>query len=201
MTDYLPFATAYVAAAATPGVESATIMSYVLAKRSRDVVPLAIGLLTGKVVILLVALIGATALALLLGPWFAALRYAGALWLAWMAIGRLRRAAGSGTALPTPRNARSAVATFGLGVALTLGNPVAMTFYFAVLPSVVPHSAPMDATIPLIFIVLTVMSVVVTSYGLLAHLLRGALKARPRVVDVIGGGMLFAASVIILVTG
>lgn len=200
MPDYLPFVIAYTVTAFTPGVEAATIVGAVLSGRRRDVVPLGAGLLISKVLFLIIALLGATALAALLGPWFVLLRYAGAAWLLWLAFTRIRRAF---RAVP-PENAteehpRRAGGPFLLGAALTLGNPFALTFYFAILPSVMPVEAnPWDVAPVLIVLVVTIMGTVIATYALLAHVLLNTLSRHARAAALIAAGLLVVAAVMIM---
>ncbi|MDR6868387.1 threonine/homoserine/homoserine lactone efflux protein [Microbacterium resistens] len=203
MADYLPFAVAYLVPAFVPGVEAATIMSVAVSPRRRDVIPLGLGLLAGKVAILLIALAGAVALMAVLGPWFQVLRYAGAAWLLWLAIGGLRRAFSKTPTGPTgpgvaPRRATGAVASFGIGAALTLGNPLALTFYFAVLPAVVPPGGAFQAALVLSAIVVVIMTASIGLYALLGGLLGRVLAARPRIVDVGASALLILAAALVL---
>lgn len=200
MNEYVPFLVAYIATAATPGVEAATIMGFVLAGRGRAVVLLAAGLLSSKVLILMVALLSMTALAHALGPAFHVLRYVGAAWLVWMAIGRIRRAFPSSSPLQKPRSTRNGLAAFGMGAALTFGNPLALTFYFAILPAVVPEGGAFSAAGVLSIIVTVVMGVVIVSYAVLARLLRGALTSRPRAVEYVSAALLLLAAALTVVS-
>lgn len=200
--DYLPFVIAYTVTAFTPGVEAATIVGAVLSGRRRDVLPLGAGLLISKVLFLVIALLGATALAALLGPWFVLLRYAGAAWLLWLAFARVRRAFRAVRPQDaTEESPRRTGGHFVLGAALTLGNPLALTFYFAVLPSVVPVGAdPWDVALVLILLVVTIMGTVIATYALLAHVLLNTLSRHARAADLIAAGLLVVAAVMILLT-
>ena len=202
MPDYLPFIIAYAVTAFTPGVEAATIVGAVLSGRRRDVIALGAGLLLSKVVLLFVALLGATALVALLGPWFALLRYAGAAWLIWLAFVRVRRSfLPARTAVSAEKSPRQAGASFALGAALTLGNPLALTFYFAILPSVIPLGvSPWDVAPALTILVLTIMGTVITTYALLAHFLLNTLSTHSRTVDIIAAGLLTIAALMIVLT-
>lgn len=200
MPDYLPFVIAYAVTAFTPGVEAATIVGTVLSGRRRDVIPLGAGLLISKVLFLIIALLGATALAALLGPWFGLLRYGGGAWLLWLAVVRVRRtfrAAPSEEA--TAERPRRAGGPFLLGAALTLGNPLALTFYFAILPSVIPAEAqPLDVAPVLILLVLSIMGTVIASYALLAHVLLNTLRRHARAADLTAAGLLAVSALMIL---
>ncbi|KJC64642.1 LysE family translocator [Agreia bicolorata] len=200
MPDYLPFIIAYAVTAFTPGVEAATIVGAVLSGRRRDVVPLGAGLLLSKVLFLIIALLGATALAALLGPWFVLLRYAGAAWLLWLAFVRVRRSfRAAPPELAAEKKPRRAGGPFLLGAALTLGNPLALTFYFAILPSVIPVGAsPWNVAPVLILLVVTIMGTVIATYALLAHLLLNTLRRHARATDLIAAGLLVIAALMIV---
>lgn len=199
--NYLLFVSAYAISAFTPGLEAATILGTVLAGRRRDVIPLGSGLLVGKVALLLTALLGATALVAVLGPWFTVLRYAGAVWLLWLAYTHARRAY---KGAPTPlveKNPRRAGSSLVVGAALTLGNPLALTFYFAILPTALPSNTNPWSTAPvLVLLVVTVMGIAIASYTVLAHLLLKTLRTHSRAIESISAGLLAVVALAILLT-
>jgi threonine/homoserine/homoserine lactone efflux protein len=119
--------------ALSPGPGLATIISRVLA--SGPVAGLAVtgGLVLGDFVFMAIAMVGMTAIAAALGPFFALLKYAGAAYLVWLGISVLR-----GSAKPLtvkPRAGQGMLKDIGLGLLVTMGNPKPILFYSALLPT------------------------------------------------------------------
>lgn len=177
MTQYVVFALAFAASAAAPGPEIAGLLARTLGNGIRSGFSLAGGIVVGKLVLLSAAVIGLTGLVAALGPAFVALRYLGAGYLIWLGIKKWRRAgrllATDAATAPTSR-AREV----GLGMAMTLSNPIALVFYVALLPGVIEVSdVSVQSYLVLCAILVLVMAVVVLGYGLMAELARKLLSA------------------------
>lgn len=206
MSDYLPFALAFAVTAFVPGVESGVVLGVALSRRRRDVIPLALGLLAGKPLLLAVALAGASALAVALGSWFSVLRYLGAALILWLAARRVHRGITPMTApaesnpSTTGRLPQGHLALFALGASLTATNPLALSVYFAILPGVVPPEGPWQAAPALGTIVVVIMGAAIAMYALLGHLLRSALRRRAGAIDVVAGGFLGMAAILIVIS-
>ncbi|HXV32139.1 MAG TPA: LysE family translocator [Sinorhizobium sp.] len=117
----------------SPGPGLAAILSRALT--SGPVAGLAVtgGLVLGDFVFMAVAMVGLTAIAAALGPFFMLLKYAGAAYLIWLGISVLR-----GSAKPIavqPRAGRGLVKDVGLGLLVTMSNPKPILFYSALLPT------------------------------------------------------------------
>ncbi len=177
MTQYAVFLLAFAASAAAPGPEIAGLLARTLGNGIRAGVPLASGIVVGKLALLTAAVIGLTGLVAALGPVFAVLRYAGAAYLIWLGIKKWRRA---GRLLATDAAAAPAslAREVGLGMAMTLSNPIALVFYVALLPGVIEVSdVTVQSYLILCAILVTVMAAVVLGYGLMAELARRMLSA------------------------
>lgn len=177
MTQYAVFLLAFAASAAAPGPEIAGLLARTLGNGIRSGFPLASGIVVGKLALLSAAVIGLTGLVAALGPVFAVLRYAGAAYLIWLGIKKWRRA---GRLLATDASAAptSLVREVGLGMAMTLSNPIALVFYVALLPGVIEVSdVTVQSYLILCAILVTVMAAVVLGYGLMAELARRMLSA------------------------
>jgi len=177
MTQYVVFALAFAASAAAPGPEIAGLLARTLGNGIRSGFPLAGGIVVGKLALLSAAVIGLTGLVAALGPAFVVLRYLGAGYLIWLGIKKWRRAgrllATDAATAPTSR-AREV----GLGMAMTLSNPIALVFYVALLPGVIEVSdVSVRSYLILCTILVLVMAVVVLGYGLMAELARKLLSA------------------------
>ena len=161
------FASALAVAAASPGPDVAAILARTLARGPRDGVLLTAGILLGNLVWLTVTVLGLAALAQAFGGFFAAIRYAGAaylLYLAWKLWTAPANALGPQAA---PRASPPQLVLGGLSV--TLGNPKAMLFYVALVPALVDLSGVGPAAYAeLVLAMLGVLALVFGSYVLLA---------------------------------
>jgi threonine/homoserine/homoserine lactone efflux protein len=91
------FAVTFAASAAAPGPEVAAFLGRTVSRGLRGGVPLALGIVCGKLLLLAGAVAGLAALVPLLGPAFDVLAYGGAAYLVWLGVRKWRRA-GRGTA-------------------------------------------------------------------------------------------------------
>ena len=172
MTQYLIFLLAFAASAALPGPEIAALLSRSIGGGLRSSLPLASGIIAGKLIMLSAALIGLSALLAILGPAFVMLKYAGAVYLAWLGIRKWRKA-GKALAATADAPAASIGIEIGLGLAMTVTNPLAIAFYMALLPGVVNvGGVSWSSYLILCAIIVSVMLAIVLAYGLLAELAR-----------------------------
>lgn len=128
---------------ATPGVDMLFTVSRTLTGGVRTGLAAAAGICAGCVVHALLAAFGLAAL-LAVSSWaFAALKWAGAGYLAWMALGMLRAAARPGAAAESARGAAaSAGAVFRQGLLTNVLNPKVALFFLAFLPQFILPAAP-----------------------------------------------------------
>lgn len=200
MTEYTVFMLAFAASAAAPGPEIAGLMSRSLSSGILSSIPLSIGIILGKLLMLTAAVIGLTALVEALGPMFEMLKYFGVAYLVWLAIKKWRNA---GKVLDKNVKTKSVnfVAEIGLGLAMTLSNPIAIVFYMALLPGVIDVSGiTLNTYTILCLIIMIVMSVVVSVYGLMAEIVRKLFcssKSKAHI-DRISGAIMFGAALWIL---
>jgi threonine/homoserine/homoserine lactone efflux protein len=177
MTQYVLFMLAFAASASAPGPEIAGLLARTLGNGLRAGVPLASGIVVGKQTQQTAAIIGLTGLVAALGPLFAVLRYAGAAYLIWLGIKKWRRA-GRLLSTDAPVAPNSLAKEVGLGMAMTLSNPIALLFYGALLPGVIDVAdVSVQSYLILCAILVAVMAVVVLGYGLMAELARKMLSA------------------------
>lgn len=178
MIDYMIFMVAFAASAALPGPEIAALLSRSLSGGIGSSLPLAGGIVAGKLLMLGAAIVGLGALLAALGPAFAALKFAGAAYLLWFGFSRLRKAgrllaAGSGQRRERP------LAEAGLGLAMTTSNPLALAFYMALLPKVVDvGGVTVGRYLALAAIIVGVMAAVVLGYGLVGEACRKLFHSR-----------------------
>lgn len=130
----LVFAAAYFAIVVLPGPAVTALLARVLARGPRGAAGFIAGIAAGALIWLAIAAAGLAALAATFAPVFVVIRYAGAaylLWLAWKLW----------TAPVQQLDASNATSEdkslFLTGLAINLGNPKAIVFFLALLPSVV----------------------------------------------------------------
>lgn len=129
----LAFAIGMFFLALSPGPGLATILSRALASGPLAGLAVTAGLVIADFAFIAVAMAGLTAIAATLGPLFQVIKYAGALYLVWLGYRAFR---GSGAVLTVaPRGGKGLLKDVGLGFLVTLGNPKAILFYGALLPS------------------------------------------------------------------
>ncbi|WP_211465110.1 LysE family translocator [Collimonas silvisoli] len=172
MAQYLIFLLAFAASAALPGPEIAALLARSISGGVASSLPLALGIIVGKLLMLTAAVIGLSALLAILGPAFVALKYIGAAYLFWLGIKKWRKA-GAALATETAAPAASLSIEIGLGLAMTVTNPLAIAFYMALLPGVINVSGvTLSSYLILCGIIVGVMCAVVLGYGLVGELAR-----------------------------
>jgi threonine/homoserine/homoserine lactone efflux protein len=168
MQSYLLFAGAFLISVATPGPDVAVVISRALALRSAvRCVPMIVGIVAGKLLLLIAALLGISALAAALGTLFIAVKLAGAAYLAYLGVRMWNRPPRDEIGLSI--GAAGPLREAALGLAMSLGNPLAILFYLALLPNVIDvgHATPATGAI-LIAIVIGCSVAVYFAYAFLA---------------------------------
>jgi threonine/homoserine/homoserine lactone efflux protein len=199
MADYAIFLIAFAAAAALPGPEIAALLSRSLSGGVASSLPLALGLILGKVIMLSAAVLGLGALLALMGPAFDALKFAGAAYLVWIGVSRMRNA-GKLLAAAEGGEAARPLAEVGLGLALTTSNPLALAFYMALLPTVMDMSGvTLGDYFALLAIIVCVTLAVVLGYGLVGEACRKLFHSREAKahVDRASGTIMIGAALLI----
>lgn len=195
VAEFFVFASTFAASAAAPGPEIAALLGRTLSRGLFGSAPLALGIATGKLLMLTAAVVGLAALVTTLGPVFIALQYCGAVYLAWLGIRKWRRASQPVTEDDFTDRIKL-LPEVGLGIGMTLSNPIAVTFYMALLPGVINISAVNLGTFALLAsIIIGVMIVIITAYGLLSKIAQKVIFAsRPKMwMDRTAGTMFVAA--------
>ena len=168
----LAFTIAYVVAVLVPGPGVAAIVARALGGGFWSAVPMVVGILLGDLVYLAFALFGLAAITTYFGPVFVVIRWAGALYLLYIAWKFWT--AKPGAEQLGPKRGESKLRTFASGFALTMGNPKTIVFYLALLPTVVPLDRPITAlgATELTTIVVVVLLAIGSGYAALAALAR-----------------------------
>lgn len=133
---FLAFCAVYALAVATPGPGIAALLARSLAHGMRGAPAYVAGFLVGDLIWFLGAAAGLSALAVTAHLAFVVLRYAGAVFLLYLAY-RLWTAPAQPLDAQAPRPVQKASEAFLGSLSLTLGNPKPMLFFVALLPTVV----------------------------------------------------------------
>jgi threonine/homoserine/homoserine lactone efflux protein len=178
----LPFALAVVVIALTPGPDMAFFLGRAVSQgRAAGLAALA-GATAGILVHTLLVAVGLSALIVAAPKLFLALKLAGALYLAWLAVQAIRH--GSALRLPDrPAPRASLAATFASGLAINLLNPKVALFFMTFLPQFVrpgdPHAAAQLVTLGLLFILIALC--ITVPMILAADRVARLFRSRPRV--------------------
>ncbi|MFE6195274.1 LysE family translocator [Streptomyces sp. NPDC057838] len=182
---------------ATPGTGVVYTLAAALSRGRRAGVVAAVGCTLGIVPHLLATVTGVAALLHASATAFQVLKYAGVVYLLYMAWATLRDkdALGAGERESAPPSARQVIVR---GVLINILNPKLTIFFFAFLPQFVtpgePHALARMAGLGGVFMLATF--VVFAAYGLLAASVRGQVLGRPRVMAWLRRG--FAGSFVAL---
>lgn len=192
----LAFAIGMFFLALSPGPGLATILSRALASGPRAGLAVTAGLVIADFLFIAVAMAGLTAIAETFGPLFQAVKYGGALYLMWLGWRAFR-----GKVAPiavAPRGGQGPFKDIGLGFLVTLGNPKAILFYGALLPTFLDMSRiGVGDVLLLCAIVVAVSYAVYGGYIFLAERSRRLLASRAaaRVFNRLSGAILVGAGI------
>ena len=171
LAHLLVFAAAYLAVVLLPGPGVTALVARVLTRGTHGASAYIAGFVVGALVWFSIAATGLAALASALGPVFVAVKYAGAAYLLYLAWKFWTSASRPFEASDTSPEGRWSL--FLTGAAINLGNPKAVVFFLALLPTVVDLNAlTLAGFAELAIIVATVVAGVFSTYALVA--------ARPR---------------------
>lgn len=132
----LVFSAIYALAVATPGPGVAAVIARALGRGARGAPAFIAGFLAGDLIWFACAALGLAVLAQRAYGVFVAVRYAGALYLLYLAWRLWSSPPPTQASGESPRG-EAALQVFAGSLALTLGNPKTMVFFLAVLPTVV----------------------------------------------------------------
>jgi len=184
----------------TPGLDTALVLRSSLLHGRGHALVTALGISAGLLVWGIAASLGISALLTASQLAYDILRFAGALWMAWLGVGMLRRAFSRSEHLPEPdveAGPQSLGAAFRSGFLTNLLNPKIGVFYLAVLPQFIPADVARVAAGTALTLVHVVEGLLWFSLLILAaHSARRWLE-RPavrRLIDGITGSVLLAFS-------
>lgn len=162
------FTLAYVIVVLVPGPGVAAIVARALGGGFGAAMPMILGILVGDLIYLGLAVFGLAAIATWFSAIFIVVRWAGALYLLYIAWQFW--SAKPGSEQLGPRSKEPWMRTFASGFALTLGNPKTIVFYLALLPTVVPLDRPLSllAIAELTVVIVIVLLAIGALYAALA---------------------------------
>jgi threonine/homoserine/homoserine lactone efflux protein len=187
---YLAFFLACVVLALTPGPNMSLYIANGTAYGVRAALMSVLGASLGLTVLVALATIGMTSAMTLMAQWFDLIRWAGAAYLAWLGICRLRASfAGEASGLvDAPRRGRYV----WQGLAVSLSNPKVLLFLGAFFPQFIDPAAPVAPQLVLMAITFVLaLALVDSSLAIAVGAARGWFTARRRrAADAISGIML-----------
>jgi threonine/homoserine/homoserine lactone efflux protein len=186
LANLIVFAAAYLAVVLLPGPGVTALIARVLTQGTRGAPAYVAGFVTGSLLWFTVAAAGLAALASAFGGLFIVIRYAGAAYLLFLAWKLWTAPVRSVEAVDASPDGRWRL--FLAGLAINLGNPKAMVFFLALLPTVVN----LDALTPAGFaelagLVAVIVTAVFTAYAIAAERAR-RLFSSPRAIRLLNRG-------------
>ena len=189
---YLAFVVATVIALVVPGPTILLVVSYALARGRNVTLALVSGVILGDLIAISVTLAGLGIVLAASASVFTMMKWAGALYLAWMGIGMIRKA-GTATAELQAVGQRGSGTAFRDGFIVTLLNPKSIGFFIAFVPQFIDSANPVVPQFLIMIVTFVGLGGInVLAYALLAARLRdkvtrpGALALLQRA----GGGAL-----------
>ena len=173
----LAFTAAMFVLALSPGPGVAAVVGRALQSGVTQAMMVILGLILGDIIYMTAAVAGWAAVAAPLGSIFSLVRLAGAAYLIYLGY-KTWKSANQPVALATRPGASTA--SFGLGLAVTLGNPKAILFYLSFMPTFMDLQSVTPAGVVEIACVIAAVSLIVLgAYATLAVRGSARLTANP----------------------
>ena len=190
ITHLLVFAAAYLAVVLLPGPGVTALVARVLTRGTHGAPAYIAGFVTGSLLWFTVAAAGLAALASAFGALFTVIRYAGAIYLVYLAWKFWTAPARPFDAADTSPEGRWPL--FLAGAAINLGNPKAVVFFLALLPTILDlDTLTAVGFAELSAIVAVIVSAVFSAYAVAAERAR-RLFSSPRAVRLLNRGSAMA---------
>ncbi len=196
----LAFTLAMLLLAASPGPGFLMVVARALTGGFAAGLAAIVGLVLGDIVFLLLAILGLSALAAVMGEFFLAVKIIGAVYLVWLGV-KTWRSRPSLPQMDAPEEPKAKLPhhrSAALGFFVTLGNPKVIVFYGALLPTFVDVAAlTAPDVVALSAVVTLVLFSVLSVYAFLAARAGRMLKT-PRALtwlNRVTGGLLIGAGV------
>jgi threonine/homoserine/homoserine lactone efflux protein len=196
------FCCAYFLAVATPGPGIAAVIAQGLARGRSGAPAFIAGFLVGDLIWFVAASLGLSALAQTAHTAFLLVKYAGALYLAYLAFKLWSAPARPLAQAADPAAARPPHALFLGSLTLTLSNPKPMLFFLALLPTVVPlETLGALGHVQIAGAIAVILPATLWGYVLIAARARGWLRSA-RAIKIVNrsSGTLMAAAAVAVAT-
>ena len=167
-TEYLlAFALIFALDSVSPGPAVATVIAKGSTLGLARTMPFIAGLVLGDLALFVLAVAGLVALAAALGPLFAVVKWVGIAYLLWLAW-RLWHA--TPVEVSASRVAGEGWRLFGVGCLMPFGNPKAVGFYVALLPTVIDVAEiTWQVAVPFSLVIVVVWTGVLAAYAACAE--------------------------------
>jgi threonine/homoserine/homoserine lactone efflux protein len=194
LESYLAFCAAAAALAFVPGPTVTVIIANSLRYGARAGLANVLGTQAGFVIWLAIAALGLGAAIQVMGIWFDVLRYAGALYLAWLAIKLFRS---SGDLAVAVDRARPKGSFFLQGFIVIMSNPKMLVLFGALIPPfITPGGSPMQQILLLGLTFMAIAAVGDTAYALMAGKAGAFLsRSRIRALEIVSGCFLLGGGI------
>ncbi len=195
---WLAFVAASTALLLIPGPTVLLVLAYAIGQGKRIAVPTALGVAAGDLIAMSASLLGLGALILASATLFAAIKWAGAIYLIWLGLRMIRSAGSAAPELARQSGDVSPKAAFVNAATVTALNPKSIAFFIAFVPQFLSPDAPLfgqSAILIATFVGLAAFNAL--AYAVLADRMRLAIK-RPAVIAWLtraGGAALIAMGV------
>ena len=201
-TSLLTYSLALFIAAIIPGPGITAVVARALGQGFRTAYPMAFGLILGDLFYLSAAILGLAYVAQTFGYVFMAIKYAGALYLIYLAWGLWK--SGMKIEVGGEKKSIDGFKCFLSGLTLTIGNPKTMLFYLGIAPAVIDLAKvglPEFAELAVATVI--VLLVVITPYMMLAGKARDWLAEpkKMRALNRTAAGFMAGAATMILARG
>jgi threonine/homoserine/homoserine lactone efflux protein len=201
LTALVVFATALLVAAASPGPGIVAIVARVIGRGAHGAAAYAAGFVIGDLVWLTTAILGLAMVAQAFAQVFLVIKYAGAAYLLYLAY-RMWSAPAQSIKVATDVGSEGRGRLFLTGLSISLGNPKVMTFYVALLPSLIDVTRiTVLGFAELVAVCVTVVPAVLAAYVIAAVRAR-ALFTSPRAMRLLNrtGGTILAGAAVAVAT-
>lgn len=166
--DLLVFATALAIAASAPGPSLAAIVAMVLSNGARQAIWFSIGVICGDLTWLTLSLSGLALITQKFPMIFVMIKWAGVFYLMYLAI-KIWHSPPIATAAKITTEEKNRLGSIVSGFSVTMGNPKAILFYLALLPTLIKaEQLSLTTAISLGLIVIAVLTIVFACYILAA---------------------------------
>lgn len=176
------FATTFLIIFAIPGPGITMLIAKSAVSKPKAIIALIAGIIVGDLVFFLISIFGLKLLAEYMNQIFVYIKIIGAVYLLWLAVKFWK--------MPiklqhdnSDKKLSSLFESFFNGFIITISNPKAMAFYFAILPQTVDlNEITSKDVLSIGLIIIGVISVIASAYAFLTHKVKSFLKSKETII-------------------